>query len=188
MEHLYFYHIVDSNADMSKGLLSLQFMYDNHLYDLFDKNIIKYKYRITNLWNIDKYKNKEYLSREEYIDALNTFRGQYGASYIYFFRYTPYKALGSKISKLSTYKDIYRIDINNPSVKNIINDIFYGYDMSNKSNNKLDKEYYENINEEECFSKYDDNIEMNFSRLNHIGISLKNNYCPIKYLEKVEWR
>ena len=60
--------------------------------------------------------------------------------------------------------------------------------MSNKSNNKLDKEYYENINEEECFSKYDDNIEMNFSRLNHIGISLKNNYCPIKYLEKVEWR
>ena len=41
---LYFYHLVDKNADMSKGIISLQYMYDNKMDDLFDKNIIKYKF------------------------------------------------------------------------------------------------------------------------------------------------
>ena len=56
---LYFYHLVDKNADMSKGIISLQYMYDNKMDDLFDKNIIKYKDRIINDWNIEKYKGKE---------------------------------------------------------------------------------------------------------------------------------
>lgn len=30
-EPLYFYHLVNKDADMNKGLLSLQYMYDNKL-------------------------------------------------------------------------------------------------------------------------------------------------------------
>jgi hypothetical protein len=90
-EPLYFYHLVNKDANLENGLISLQYMYDNKMYDLFDKNVLKYKDRIINDWNIDKYKNKKDLTREEYIDALNIFRGNEGCNYIYFFRYPPYK-------------------------------------------------------------------------------------------------
>lgn len=184
---LYFYHLVDKNADMSKGIISLQYMYDNKMDDLFDKNIIKYKDRIINDWNIEKYKGKDNLTRSEYIDALNIFRGENGTNYIYFFRYPPYKSLGNKINELAKYKDIYRVDINNVKVKKIIKDIFYGYDMSNSDNKLLDKKYYEKISKEEYFAKYDDSLLMNFSTLNHIGISFKDGYCPRELIDKIDW-
>lgn len=184
---LYFYHLVDKDADMSMGLISLQYMYDNKMYDLFDKNVIKYKDRIINDWNIKKFKGKNTLTREEYIDALNTFRGENGANYIYFFRYAPYKNLGNKIKELSKYKDIYRININDEVVQKSITDIFYGYDLSNNNNKLLDKKYYESISKEEYFSNYDDNLLMNFSTLNHIGISFNKGSCPLSFLEKVNW-
>lgn len=184
---LYFYHLVNKDVDMSKGLISLQYMYESRMYDLFDKNILKYKDRIINHWNIKKYKGKNILTREEYMDALNTFRGEYGSNYIYFFRYAPYKNLGSKINKLSKYKDIYRININDEEVQKLITNIFYGHDMSNSENKLLYKKYYENISKEEYFSKYNDNLLMNFSTLNHIGISFKNGRCPLEYLEKIDW-
>ena len=81
---LYFYHLVNKDVDMNKGIISLQYMYDNKMYDLFDKNVEKYKDRILNDWNIEKYKGKSNLTREEYIDALNIFRGKYGTNYILF--------------------------------------------------------------------------------------------------------
>lgn len=183
----YFYHLINKNSDLSNGLISLQYMYDNKMYDLFDKSVLKYKNRIINDWNLDKYKNKKSLSRKEYIDALKLFRGKYGANYIYFFKYPPYKSLGEKIKELSKYKDIYRININDEELQKQISDVFYGFDMSNSSNNILDKKYYENIKKEEYFSKYDDSLEMNFSTLNHISISFINGNCPLKFLEKVEW-
>lgn len=186
-EPLYFYHLVNKDVDMSKGLLSLQYMYDNKMYDLFDKNIKKYKNRITSEWNISKYKGKINLRREDYIEALNIFRGKHGANYIYFFRYPPYKNLGSKINELSKYKDIYRININDEEVQRTITDIFYGYDMSNSDKKLLNKKYYENITREEYFSKYDDNLTMNFSTLNHIGISFKDGICFNQFLEKINW-
>jgi len=185
---LYFYHLVNKDACMSNGLISLQYMYDNDMFDLFDKNVLKYKNRIINNWNIEKFKGKKDLSREEYIEALNIFRGEYGSNYIYFFRYPPYKALGSKINELSKYKDIYRININDEEVQKSINDIFYGFDMSNSDNKILDKKYYEDVLEDEYFSLYDDSIEMNFSRLNHISISFKDGNCPLKFLEKIDWK
>lgn len=185
---LYFYHLVDKNADISKGLISIQYMYDNKLFELFDKSVSKYKNRILNDWNIKKYKGKFNLSREEYIDALNIFRGKYGTNYIYFFRYPPFKELGSKINEISEYKDIYRININDEELQKIITDVFYGYDMSNTDNEILNKKYYENISYDEYFSKYDDYSVMNFSKLNHISISFKDGYCPLKFLEKIEWK
>lgn len=184
---LYFYHLVDKSADISKGLVSLQYMYDNKMYDLFDKYVSKYKDRILKDWNIEKYKEKSNLTREEYLDAINSFRGINGSNYIYFFRYPPYKSLGNKIRELSKYKDIYRININDEELQKLMIDIFYGYDMSNSNNRLLDKTYYERVTPLEYFSKYVDNINMNFSRLNHIGISFKDGCCPKKFLEKVKW-
>lgn len=183
----YFYHLVNKNVDMSNGLLSLQYMYDNKMYDLYDKNVLKYKDRILNDWDIKKYKGKSNLTREEYMDALNIFRGKYGSNYIYFFRYPPYKNLGNKINELSKYKDIYRININDEEVQKSITDIFYGYDMSDSDQQLLNRKYYENISEEEYFSKYDDTLSMNFSTLNHIGISFQNGYCPSQFLEQINW-
>jgi hypothetical protein len=185
---LYFYHLVDKNCNMENGLMSLQYMYDKKMFDLFDKNVLKYKNRILNDWNIPEYKGKEDLTREDYLDALNIFRGEYGSCYIYFFRYPPYKALGNKIKELSSYKDIYRINLNDEEVQKYIIDIFYGFDMSNSDHKTLDKAYYENISKEEYFSKYDDSLTMNFSTLNHIGICFINGNCPIRFLEKVDWK
>lgn len=185
---LYFYHLVDKDADMTNGIISLQYMYDHKMFKLFDKNILKYKDRILNSWNIEKYKGKSSLTREEYIDALNIFRGKYGSNYIYFFRYPPYKKLGNKISELSKYKDIYRININDEKIQKSISDIFYGFDMSNSNNKVLDKKYYETISKKEYFSKYNDTLSMNFSTLNHIAISFEDGFCPLKFLEKVEWK
>lgn len=59
--------------------------------------------------------------------------------------------------------------------------------MSNSDNKKLTKKYYEKVTKEEYFSQYDDKVEMNFSKLNHIGISFKNGNCPLKFLEKITW-
>lgn len=186
-EPLYFYHVINKDADISKGILSLKYMYANELFNLFDKNIEKYKKRIVNDWHILKYKNKDEntLTREEVMDALNIFRGENGASYIYFFKFPLYKELGPKINELLKVKDIYRININDEEVQRNIKDIFYGYDESSSDNKILDKDYYENITEDEYFKKYDDSLVMNFSTLNHISIAFKNDYCPIDLLEKI---
>lgn len=185
-EPLYFYHLVSKNADLRQGLLSLEYMYDNKLYDLFDKSAEKYINRITKDWDIPKYKNKEKITREEIIDGLNIFRGNNGASYIYFFKYPPYKELGPNMAEVLKYKDIYKININDEEVMKKIKDIFYGYNLSNSDNKQLDRNYYNNVSQEEYFTLYDDTNTMLFSTLNHIGISFVDNYCPKEFLEKEE--
>ena len=184
-KNFYFYHLVNKDADLKEGLLSLKYLYDNKMYDLFDKYADKYKDRITSSWNIDKFEGKKDLSREEILEALEIFRGEGGSSQIYFFRYAPYKELGKRMEEILKYKDIYRIDLNDEEVKKNIKNIFYGYDLSNSDNKELTREYYEKITKEEYFSKYNDNDEMNFRYLNHIGIQFKNDKCDLKYLEKV---
>lgn len=183
---LYFYHIVDKNVDLSKGLISLKYMYDNKLYDLFDKYADKYKNRIVESWELEKFKgmSESALTREDIIEALEIFRGQFGASYMYFFRYPLYPALGSKISELLKSKDTYRININDEELQLLIEDIFYGYKDLNSSEEVLTKEYYEKVSELEYYSKYDDQEEMNFKTLNHISIAFINDYLPLKFLEK----
>lgn len=184
-EPLYFYHLVNKNADLSVGLLSLQYMYDHKLYDLFDKNALKYKNRIVNGWN-QKYlgRNQDSLTREEILDALTLFRGPYGTKYIYFFRYPPYKELGPKMEAILKEKDIYRIDIHNEEIQKYFLDIDYGYEQSHSDSKKLDKHFYETVTEQNYFSNYNDNEEMIFKSLNHIGIAFQNGYCPLEILEK----
>ncbi len=185
---LYFYHVLPKNADVTKGILSLQYMYDHKLYALFDKNVSKYKNRIVKDWCISKYKGrkKESLTREEILEALRIFRGENGASYLYFFRYPLERKLGNKIKSLLQEKDIYRLNINDEEVQQKMKDIFYGYEENNSDNKVLTKEYYKNVTKEEYFANYDDTLEMNFSKLNHIAIAFINNFCPIEFLEKID--
>lgn len=184
---LYFYHLIPKNADTSKGILSLQYMYDNNMYELFDKYAEKYKHRIVNSWNLEKYKGRdeETLTREEIIDALKIFRGDLGTTYIYFFKFPPKESLGPKMKEILKHKDIYRININDEEVILKTKDIFYGYANSHSDNTLLTKEYYEKVTEEEYFKNYDDTLEMNFSTLNHISISFIDDYCPSSFLEKI---
>lgn len=187
-EPLYFYHVVNKNANLEKGLLSIKYMYDNKLYNLFDYHTKKYRKRIVESWGLKKYqgKNEFDLTSKDIIDALNTFRGPNGSSYIYFFKYPPYKELGSKMKALLEIKDIYRININDEEVQKNIKDMFYGYEKSNSDNPKLSRAYYENVSEKDYFSLYDDDLEMNFSMLNHISIAFKDDYCPANFLEKYD--
>lgn len=185
---LYFYHIVDKKADLSVGLLSLKYMYDHEMFAEFDEYVDKYRERIVGSWQIEKYQNRapESLTREEIIDALKLFRGENGPSYIYFFRYPLYDGLGKKIENLLKVKDIYQIDINDQKTIAKIKEIFYGYDMSNDDNEQLNKEYYERVSEQEYFSKYDDDLPMNFATLNHIAIAFVDDYCPMEFLKKYD--
>ncbi len=184
---LYFYHLVDKKANLNNGLISLQYMYEHQLFDLFDKYTSKYRERIVSVWSIAKYKgrNPNSLTREEIINALNIFRGPYGTSYIYFFKYPPFKQLGPRMKAILEYKDIYRININNEQVQKNIIDIFYGYNQSHSDQQLLTKEYYEHVSKEEYFKNYNDNISMNYSTLNHISIAFKNNHCLKEFLEKI---
>lgn len=182
---LYFYHLVDKKADLSKGLLSLQYMYDHHMDDLFNKYAEKYHKRITSSWQIEKYQGKKSLTKKEYLDALNIFHGKYGSSYIYFFRFAPYKELGPHMAQILETKDIYRIDINKIEVQKHIKHIFYGYEKSHSDNKILTKSYYENITFSKYFEDYDDSSQMLFAPLNHIAIAFKDDYCPISLLEKL---
>lgn len=181
---LYFYHLVNKNSDMSKGLLSLQYMYDHKMYDLFDKNVEKYKKRITTDWNLSKYKNQKELTREEYLDGLSLFRGKHGGSYLYFFRYPPYKELGKRMESILKEKDIYQINMNDEELMKHIKDIFYGYDLSHSDHSLLDKKYYEEVSRDLYFENYNDKEEMNFKNLNHIGIAFKEDFCPSRFLTK----
>lgn len=185
-EPLYFYHLVNKNANLNIGLLSLQYMFDHNLYHLFDQSVSKYKERIVNGWN-KKYlgRDKNSLTREEILDALTLFRGSYGANYIYFFRYPPYKELGPNMEEVLKYKDIYRIDIHDETIQKYFLDIDYGYEQSHSDHQKLDKDFYETITKQNYFSDYNDNDDMIFKSLNHIGIAFKDGYCPISILKKV---
>lgn len=186
-ESFYFYHLVNKDVDLSKGLFSLKYMYDYQMFDLFEKNSTKYRKRIVKDWNILKYSNRDEssLSYEEIMDAIDLFRGEGGCSYIYFFRYPPYEGLGERMKGILKYKDIYRIDINNEEVKRHIKKIFWGYEGSHSDNRCLDRSYYENIGYDEYFSKYEDSLVMNFANLSHIGIVFKDDFCPAEFLEKI---
>lgn len=184
---LYFYHLVPKKVSLNTGLLSLKYMYDHNMNDYFDKYTAKYLERITNSWNIPVYHHRrpDTLTREEIIDALNIFRGPYGASYIYFFKFPPTADLGPKMATDLATKDIYRLNINDEEVEKSIIDIFYGYENSHSDNTKLTKKYYETVTPEAYFKNYDDNLPLNYASLNHIAIAFANDYCPLKFLEKV---
>ena len=183
---LYFYHLAPKGIDKnSKGLYSLQYLYDHKMYDLFDKYTDKYRYRICYLWGYSNKKPYE-LTREEVIKYIKKFRDDDQLDEIYFFRFPPYYELGDHMKQILENKDIYRIDINDPHTKTYIKDIYWGTDGSQKDNIELDREYYVNVGQNDYFRRYNDKSQMNFASLNHISIKFKDGYCPFHLLTKVK--
>jgi len=184
-EPLYFYHLVDRNASFRDGLYSLAYMYRHQLFDLFDQSVEKYRARIALEWHTPyQGRDASSLTRREILDALKSFRGEFGASYIYFFRYPPKRKLGTRMAHILENKVILRINTHDEEVERHIKDIFYGYEGSHRDGKILDEEYYENVTEEEYFSTYDDEAELNFSGLNHIAIAFQDDFCPFRFLEE----
>ena len=183
---LYFYHMCNKDADLSDGLISLEYMYKNGMTDLFIKNSDKYRDRLCNGWNIYPDKDPDDLTAKEIYEGIKKFRGKDGNKYIYFFKYPPYKELNKAFVDIYKEKDIYRIDINDPSLKKIILDIDYGYIDSNSDNDPLSVEYYESITPDDYFGHFnpDPNGPL-FATLHHIGIATKTGNIPKKYLTKV---
>lgn len=182
--HLYFYHLLPKNIKTNK-IINLQFMYDNKMYKEFDNYTNKYRDRLVYDWKYYPNKNPKDLNREEIINGLKKYRGEYALNMIYFFKYPPYKSLGLKMKNILKYKNIYRIDLNDPETQKYIQLIDWGYENSHSDNKKLNKEYYENISVKEYFEKYDDSLQMNFSKLNHISVVPLYNYIPYEVLEKI---
>lgn len=182
---LYFYHMVDSGANLSKGLLSLEYMY-HHSESLFLKNASKYRDRLCNGWDIYPGRDPKSLTAEEIYEGIKKFRNEDNLNSIYFFRYPPYSSLDKRFDRLYKYKKLYRININDTKVKSIIKNINYGWIDSNTYNDPLDRKYYETISPEDYFNNFDPDKGLLFSTLHHISIEVKNGYIPMRLLEEVK--
>lgn len=157
---VYVYYFANKDEDMSLGILSLKYLYDNQMYDLFDKSVNIYKSSVTGNFHIPKYEGRDddSLTREEILDGLSRYKGEYGSSYIYFFKYSDKDELIKHAKRLLNVNDIYRININDEEVQLHIKDIVY--DCSD-------------INSTDILNS------------NLVAISFINDYCPIKFLEKL---
>lgn len=182
---LYFYHMVDSGANLSKGLLSLGYMY-HHSESLFLKNASKYRDRLCNGWDIYPGRDPKSLTAEEIYEGIKKFRNEDNLNSIYFFRYPPYSSLDKRFDRLYKYKKLYRININDTKVKSIIKNINYGWIDSNTYSDPLDRKYYETISPEDYFNNFDPDKGLLFSTLHHISIEVKNGYIPMRLLEEVK--
>lgn len=182
---LYFYHMVNSDANLSKGLLSLGYMY-HHDKSLFLKNASKYRDRLCNGWDIYPGRDPKSLTAEEIYEGIKKFRKEDNLNTIYFFKYPPYSTLDKRFDRLYKYKKLYRININDPKMKSIIKNIYYGWVDSNTDNDPLDRKYYETVSPEDYFNNFDPNKGLLFSTLYHISIEVKNGYIPMRLLEEVK--
>lgn len=184
-KHFYFYHLLNKDVKLTeKGLISLDYMYNNDMIDLYNKNSSKYRDRLTKGWEIYPDKDPSKLSSEEVYNGINKFRNTLdGNNQIYFFRYPPNNNLGKNMKQILKYKNIIRIDLDDEETRSYIKNIDWGYDMSFTGNKKMNEKYYRDISEEEYFSKYDDDKIPLFSTLNHISITPKYGYIPLKVLD-----
>ena len=182
---LYFYHMVDSGANLSKGLLSLGYMY-HHNKPLFLKNASKYRNRLCDGWGIYPGRDPKSLTAEEIYEGIKKFRNEDNLNSIYFFKYPPYSSLDKRFDRLYKYKKLYRININDTKVKSIIKNINYGWVDSNTYNDPLDRKYYETVSPEDYFNNFDPDKGLLFSTLYHISIEVKNGYIPMRLLEEVK--
>ena len=181
----YFYTLVPKNAEMDKGVVSLQWQYD-HDKAAFHKNADKYRERLCNEWKIYPGKNPGKLTDEELIEGIRTYRhSTEGANQIYLFRYPPTPEMGPNMAKTLAGKDIYRIDLNDPAVKNQLVNIYWGTEGSYSDGEKLDINYYKRVTPDKYFEKYKDDEPIKFAGMNHISIEPKNGALSIKYWKKI---
>ena len=184
---MYFYHMIDKSVKLDdKGLKTPDYVLTKeHDEDLYLKMTEKYRYRLTHGWNIYPDKKPEDLTSDQVYDGINQFRkSKRGNNQIYMFRYPPYKELGPHMADLLKDKEIYAFDINDPNNQKYINAIDWGWDGSNTDNEKLNRQWYENISKEDYFKKYDDNGKPLFAPLNHISIDPSKGFLPLSCLQK----
>jgi len=184
--HNYFYHIISKDFNDDK-ITSLEYQY-HHDKKLYHENSEKYRDRLCYGWNIYPDREPDDLTDDEVHEGINKFRkSEDGCNQIYFFKYPPYRRLGFKITSIMNEHKIYRIDINDPRIKDYIKYIDWGFDFSTPNDDRLNKEYYLNVTPKEYFSKYDDNNENMpvFAFFNHISIVFKDGYLPIKLCKEI---
>ena len=188
---MYFYHMIDKNISLDdKGLKTPDYVLKvEHNEELYLKMTDKYRNRLVSPdgWNIYPDKQPDELTTDEIYNGINSFRGDSrGNNQIYMFRYPPTKELGPNMRAVLDTKDIYAFDINDPNNSKYINNINWGFDGSFTGNKPLSKDWYENISQDDYFSKYDDNGKMLFASLNHISIDPTLGYLPLSCLKKID--
>lgn len=188
---MYFYHMIDKNISLDdKGLKTPDYVLKvEHNEELYLKMTDKYRNRLVSPdgWDIYPDKQPDELTTDEIYNGINSFRGDSrGNNQIYMFRYPPTKELGPNMRAVLDTKDIYAFDINDPNNSKYINNINWGFDGSFTGNKPLSKDWYENISQDDYFSKYDDNGKMLFASLNHISIDPTLGYLPLSCLKKID--
>ena len=176
------YHVVPKGTDVSKGLWSPQYMYDHGKKKLATSAMEKYRDRMVHGWDIYKQRKPESLSTEEMLAGLNHQRGPDGSKRIYMFRYSPTADLGPNMAKTLAGKDIYAVDLTKvPKAK-----IYWGTEGSSPDGKELNAAYYQTVTPKQYFAKYDDNADMLFAALNHIGVATPDGSIPAEALTKVD--
>lgn len=184
----YFYHLVPKGANLSNGIVSLQYQYDKRDYTTFRNNAMKYAERLCGSWGIYPNRQPVSLTNEELLNGICQFRQDQkdGANQIYLFPYPPYMQLGKQMQSVLKGKDLYRINLNDAEVTNWILRINWGYVGSDSRNAPLTKMDYIHMTKEEYFSSYQESENsLLFAPLNHIAIIPKKGYLPKKLWEKV---
>lgn len=122
---MYFYHLVPKGSDMSLGLLSPYAMMKLNLIDLASRSLDKYRDRLVNKWKYYEGRSSDSLTSQEIMNGLDKYRKQKDSTRtIYFFRYPPYRELGSNMRSILDSKDVYRIDLANPYLQQHIESIY----------------------------------------------------------------
>lgn len=182
-----FYHLYPKGADVKGlGIVTPGWAYRNGRIDMFRKMTDKYRDRLCNAWGIYSGREPSSLTDKEVYDGVCKFRKSvHGMDVVYMFRYMPYSELGSNMADTLSGKGCVKIDMDSPGIKNIVNDIYWGRDMSVPEGKALDESYYRNVTETDYFSRYDDNNAMLFSTLNHIGVEVKGGVIPYNLIQEV---
>lgn len=186
-EALYFYHMVPKDTDLGEtGLISPEYtLQQKRDTALFRHMTDKYRNRLTGSWGIYPDRDPASLTDEEILSGLKQVRGTNGGKYIYFFKYAPTGKLGKNMKKVLSGKDIYKIDLNDPEVQQLVSGIDWGREGSVPTGKRLSKKYYKNVTPEEYFSAYDDNGTPLFSSLNHIAVATDTGTIPARLLKKI---
>lgn len=176
------YHLIPKGSDLSKGILSPQWMITHHMETLALYYLDKYRDRMVSSWNIYPDKEPNGLSIEELFAGLEKFRGKYGKQAIYAFRYPLASQMGPNMKKVLRYKDIYEIDISK-----IPDLIMIDYNI----NGGKPASWYDSVTQEEYFSTYDDNAEKHgkllFAGIPHVAIITTSGRIPPQAIRKLEY-
>lgn len=183
--HFYFYHLLPKDADLSIGIISLEYQY-KYDKEMFLDNSSKYRYRLVGPWNIYPDRDPDTLSAKEIADGIRKFREdpKNGLNRIYLFRYPPYINLGPRMKQMLNDKVLVQVDLND--LRKHLIDIDYGFNGSDNRNKRLNENWYRNISIHEYFENYTERGNQPlFASLNHISVAPKSFRISPRYIMQV---